>query len=83
MPGPTIRLVLDDAEIEVLEEALDLYLRARPAAADHRFDYRYRVAQGVLGALSQPRPADDPASVQGDDDPAGRKDRIGSQRIED
>ena len=82
MPGHTIRLVLDDAEIEVLEEALDLYLRARPAAADHRFDYRYRVAQGVLGALSQPRLASDPA-VLGDDDPGGGKDRVGSQRIED
>ena len=82
MPGPTIKLVLDDAEIEVLEEALDLYLRARPAAADHRFDYRYRVAQGVLGALSQPRPADNP-SMQGSDDPVGRKDRSVSQRIED
>jgi hypothetical protein len=82
MPGPTIRLVLDDAEIEVLEEALDLYLRARPAAADHRFDYRYRVAQGVLGALSQPRLADSPAA-QGDDDPRRVKNRIVSQRIED
>jgi hypothetical protein len=83
MPGYTIRLVLDDAEIEVLEEALDLYLRARPAAADHRFDYRYRVAQGVLGALSQPRLADGPAA-KGDDDPvAGRNGRIGTQRIED
>ena len=82
MPGPTIRLVLDDAEVEVLEEALDLYLRARPAAADHRFDYRYRVAQGVLGVLSRPRLADGPA-VQGDEDVGARKDRIGSQRIED
>jgi hypothetical protein len=82
MPGPTIRLVLDDAEVEVLEEALDLYLRARPAAADRRFDYRYRVAQGVLGALSRPTLEDGPAA-QGDDDPGRRKDRVGSQRIED
>jgi hypothetical protein len=82
MPDYTIRLVLDDAEIEVLEEALDLYLRARPAAADHRFDYRYRVAQGILGALSQPRPPDG-AAVPGKVDPAGSKDRRGSQRIED
>ena len=82
MPGHTIKLVLDDAEIEVLEEALDLYLRARPAAADHRFHYRYRVAQGILGALSQPRPPDG-AAVSGKDDPAGSKDRRGSQRIED
>ena len=82
MPGPTIRLVLDDAEIEVLEEALDLYLRARPAAADHRFDYRYGVAHGVLGALSQTRPADGPAA-RGDDDAGGHKDRVGGQRIED
>jgi hypothetical protein len=82
MPDYTIRLVLDDAEIEVLEEALDLYLRARPAAADHRFDYRYRVAQGVLGALSQSRPEHGSAAL-GDDDPGGRKDRVGSQRIED
>ena len=82
MPDYTIRLVLDDAEIEVLEEALDLYLRARPAAADHRFDYRYRVAQGILGALSQPRSPDGDA-VPGKDDPAGGKDRRASQRIED
>jgi hypothetical protein len=82
MPDYTTRLVLDDAEIEVLEEALDLYLRARPAAADHRFDYRYRVAQGILGALSQPRPPDGAAAL-GNDDPAGSKDRTGSRRIED
>jgi hypothetical protein len=82
MPDYTTRLVLDDAEIEVLEEALDLYLRARPAAADHRFDYRYRVAQGILGALSQPRPPDGAAALS-NDDPAGSKDRTGGQRIED
>jgi hypothetical protein len=82
MPDYTTKLVLDDAEIEVLEEALDLYLRARPAAADHRFDYRYRVAQGILGALSQPRSPDRDA-VPGKDDPAGGKDRRASQRIED
>jgi hypothetical protein len=82
MPDYTTRLVLDDAEIEVLEEALDLYLRARPAAADHRFDYRYRVAQGILGALSQPRPPDGAAAL-GNDDPGGSKDRTGSRRIED
>ena len=32
MPDHTVRIVLDDVEIEVLAEALDIYLRARPAA---------------------------------------------------
>ncbi len=82
MPDHTVRIVLDDVEIEVLAEALDIYLRARPAAADHRFDYRYRAAQGILGALARPR-LEDGLAVQGDDDPGARKDRFGSQRIED
>jgi hypothetical protein len=82
MPDFSIRLVLDDAEIEVLEEALDLYLRARPAAADHRFDYRYRVAQGIVGALSQPRPPDG-AAAPDKDDAAGSKDGLVRHRIED
>ena len=49
----SIRLVLNDVEVEVLEEALDLYLQARPGSADHRFDYRYRAAHAIRGALSR------------------------------
>lgn len=52
----SIRLVLNDVEVEVLEEALDLYLTARPGSADHRFDYRYRAAHAIRGALSRPDP---------------------------
>ena len=57
MADHTVKLVLGEIEVEVLEEALELYLRARPAAADHRFDYRYRVAHGILGTLAQLVPA--------------------------
>lgn len=67
MPEQTVKLVLGEVEVEVLEEALDLYLRARPAAADHRFDYRYRIAHGILGTLTQLAPAL-PIGDPGDDE---------------
>lgn len=63
----SIRLVLDDIEVEVLEEALDLYLQARPGSADHRFDYRYRAAHAIRGALARPDPGAMPAAT-GDDE---------------
>ena len=66
-----MRLVVDETEVEVLEEALDLYLRARPAAADHRYDYRYRAAQTVLTTLAQARP-DREVDARGDDEPMNR-----------
>ena len=62
----SIRLVLNDVEVEVLEEALDLYLQARPGSADHRFDYRYRAAHAIRGALSRPDPGE-ARSTPGDD----------------
>ena len=80
MHEETIRLLLGDVEVEVLEEALDLYLRARPHSADRRFDYRYRVAQGLLATLSgQGRlrlanpPDDDELPVRGTRADAGRR----------
>ena len=82
MPDHTVRIVLDDVEIEVLAEALEIYLRARPAAADHRFDYRYRAAQGILGALSQPRP-DDASPARGGDGAGRGGDKGGGARIDD
>jgi len=48
-----LRLVLAELEAEVVQEALDLYVRARPAPIDHRFEYRYRAARSVLDSLSQ------------------------------
>ena len=82
MADDTVRLVLGEVEVEVLEEALELYLRARPAAADHRYDYRYRVAHGILGTLARPGGGDS-ADPGGDDEPAGAAVRPTAGRIED
>ena len=71
MAEKSVRLVLDETEVEVLEEALELYLRARPAAADHRYDYRYRAAQTVLMTLAQGQPEGD-VDAGGDDEPLNR-----------
>jgi hypothetical protein len=46
-----IKLVLPDLEAEVVGEALELYLRTRPVPIDHRYEYRYRAAQGVLDVI--------------------------------
>lgn len=82
MADRTVKLVLGEGEVEVLEEALDLYLRARPAAADHRFDYRYRIAHGILGTLEQTGRMD-ASDIRGDDDPASRGERRSDRRAED
>jgi hypothetical protein len=82
MHDATVKLLLGDVEVEVLEEALDLYLRARPAAADRRFDYRYRVAHGILGTLSQQGHIE-AALAPGDDEVPGRDARSASARVED
>jgi hypothetical protein len=66
MSAQTVRLVLRDIEAEVLEEALGLYLAARPTAADKRFDYRYRAARSVLTSLLQR--GNDVTDEQTDDD---------------
>ncbi|MBK6452716.1 MAG: hypothetical protein IPF84_09390 [Proteobacteria bacterium] len=42
MPNEPIKLLLPELEAEVVGEALELYLRARPAPLDHRYEYRYR-----------------------------------------
>jgi hypothetical protein len=82
MADHTVKLVLGEVEVEVLEEALDLYLRARPAAADQRFEYRYRVAHGILGTLTRLPTA--PAAVDyGDDEFAGRAAGRRVERLED
>ncbi len=47
-----LRLVLAELEAEVVQEALDLYVRARPTPIDHRFEYRYRAARSVLDSLN-------------------------------
>lgn len=60
-----IKLLLPPLEAEVVGEALELYLRARPAPSDHRFEYRYRAAAGVLAALQQTLPEEaDPLPVK-------------------
>lgn len=62
-----LTLVLAELEVEVVQEALDLYLRARPAPADRRFEYRYRAAQSVLDSLGHG--TSDPGTfVTGDDE---------------
>jgi len=53
MSAASIRLVIGDLEAEVLQEALELYLNARPPRADRRYEYRYRAAQAVLDSLWQ------------------------------
>jgi hypothetical protein len=61
MPEERVKLLLPALEAEVVGEALELYLRARPAPSDHRFEYRYRAAAAVLAALQQSSPDEDDA----------------------
>jgi hypothetical protein len=67
-----LTLLLAELEIEVVEEALDLYLRARPAPADHRFEYRYRAAQSVRDSLRYGTNAPDALAQADADDSAHR-----------
>lgn len=58
--GP-IKLLLPELEAEVVSEALELYLAARPAPLDQRYEYRYRAAHAVLDVLQRTLPdVDDP-----------------------
>jgi hypothetical protein len=71
MSTTAIRLLLGDIEAEVVAEALDLYLRTRPAKADRRFEYRYRAARAVMDSLAQNRevaPDDTLEPATGDDE---------------
>jgi len=59
MHDERVKLLLPPLEAEVVSEALELYLRARPAPTDHRFEYRYRAAAGVLAVLQQTFPEEE------------------------
>ena len=86
MPNEPIKLLLPELEAEVVGEALELYLRARPASLDHRYEYRYRAARSVIASLRQgnrdlgtfPRGDDEDASPVDDPRPGRRplRDRI-------
>jgi hypothetical protein len=71
MTSNQIKLVLPELEAEVVGEALELYLRTRPVPVDHRFEYRYRAAQGILEVLHHHPPVDDESSL-----PARRREQI-------
>jgi hypothetical protein len=81
-----LKLLLTALETEVVEEALDLYVQARPVPMDGRFEYRYRAARSVLASLRQgtqelgtlPRGDDEDASPADDLRPERRplRDRI-------
>jgi hypothetical protein len=53
MSTDKIKLLLAELEVEVVQEALELYMQTRPAPIDHRFEYRYRAARLVLESLRQ------------------------------
>lgn len=53
MSADNLKLLLAELEVEVVQEALELYMQARPGPFDHRFEYRYRAAQSVLESLRQ------------------------------
>ena len=81
-----MKLLLTGLEAEVVEEALELYVRVRPDPTDGRFEYRYRAARSVLASLRQgnrelgtfPRGDDEDASLVDDLRPVRRplRDRI-------
>ena len=53
MSTDKMKLLLAELEVEVVQEALELYVQARPVPTDHRFEYRYRAARSVLESLRQ------------------------------
>ena len=53
MSTDELKLLLTALEAEVVEEALELYVQARPVPIDDRFEYRYRAARSVLASLRQ------------------------------
>jgi hypothetical protein len=88
MPIDKLKLLLTALEAEVVEEALELYLQARPVPVDARFEYRYRAARSVQETLRQgnrelgtfPRGDDDEATPFGQERSEHRPLR---ERIED
>jgi hypothetical protein len=53
MSTDKLKLLLAELEVEVVQEALELYVQTRPVPSDRRFEYRYRAAQSVLESLRQ------------------------------
>ena len=88
MSTDRMRLLLAELEVEVVQEALELYVQMRPVPNDRRFEYRYRAARSVLENLRQgtrelgtlPRGDDEEATVIDDERPDRRPLR---ERIED
>jgi hypothetical protein len=83
-----MKLLLAELEVEVVQEALELYVQTRPVPNDRRFEYRYRAARSVLKNLRQgtrelgalPRGVDEEATVIDDEPPERRPLR---ERLED
>lgn len=48
-----MNLLLTALEAEVVEDALEIYLRTQSVPVDSRFEYRYRAARSVLESLRQ------------------------------
>jgi hypothetical protein len=75
MSTDPLKLLLAALEVEVVQEALELYMQTRPVPSDRRFEYRYRAAQSVLENLRQgtrelgtfPRGDDEEATVVQDE----------------
>jgi hypothetical protein len=88
MSTDQLKILLAELEVEVVQEALELFMQTRPVAADHRFEYRYRAARSVLENLRQgtrelgtfPRGDDEEATVADEVRPARRPLR---ERVED
>ena len=88
MSTDQLKLLLAPLEVEVVQEALELYVQMRPVPIDRRFEYRYRAARSVLESLRQgtrelgtfPRGDDEEATVIDDVRPARRPLR---ERVED
>jgi hypothetical protein len=86
MSTDQLKLLLAPLEVEVVQEALELYEQMRPVPIDGRFEYRYRAARSVLESLRQgsrelgalPRGDDEEATVVDDLRPARRplRDRV-------
>ena len=88
MSTDQVKLLLAELEVEVVQEALELYVQMRPVPSDRRFEYRYRAARSVLENLRQgtrelgtlPRGDDEEATVIDEERPERRRLR---ERIED
>ena len=53
MSTDQLKILLAELEVEVVQEALELYVQMRPVPIDGRFEYRYRAARSVLENLRQ------------------------------